>query len=108
MANFGTPPDAKGTNISPAMRLAALMLRTVFLCILIVVTVRVSLPQSETIWSAYETPADLVRMILGLVLCGWFVYQLFSGPDDAAGYRTWFYLGLVAVPFSLICAYAIW
>ena len=31
--------------------------------------VRVSLPQSETIWTAYETPGDLVRLWLGIGVC---------------------------------------
>jgi hypothetical protein len=29
-------------------------------------------------------------------------------PHDAAGYRTWLYLGLFAVPFALICLFALW
>lgn len=90
------------------LRLAAIALRTVFILTLLVLAVRVSLPQSETIWSAYETPADLVRMLLGLGLCLWFVILLFQGPRDARGYRTWLYLGLAAVPFALICLWAVW
>jgi len=71
-------------------------------------TVRVSLPQSETIWTAYETPADLIRFMLGLALCLWLGVQLFHGPTDAQGYRTWLYLGLAAVPFAIICLVAVW
>ncbi len=71
-------------------------------------TLRVSMPQNETIWTAYDTPADLVRLLLGLFVCIWLVIQLFYGPRDADGYRTWFYLGLIAVPFALICLYAVW
>ena len=102
-----------GSQISPApgssgVRIAAITLRTVFIVTLVVLTLRVSRPQSETIWSAYETPADLVRMLLGFALCVWFVYLLFQGPRDARGYRTWLYLGLAAVPFALICLYAVW
>jgi hypothetical protein len=70
---------------------------------------RVSQPQSETFWSAYETPGDLVRLWLGIGACIWLGWQLFEGgPKDAHGYRTWLYLGLTLVPFSLICLFAIW
>jgi hypothetical protein len=74
----------------------------------VVVTVHVSGPQSETIWSAYETPGDLVRMALGLVVILWMLIHLFMLPKDAEGYRTWLYLGLAAVPFALILAFAVW
>ena len=47
-------------------------------------------------------------MILGFALCVWFAILLFQGPRDAHGYRTWLYLGLVAVPFALICLFAVW
>lgn len=101
------PTAVSATNLS-VLRIAAIALRVVFIFTLLVLTVRVSMPQSETIWSAYETPADLFRMLLGLVLCVWFIFHLFQGPRDARGYRTWLYLGLVAVPFALICLYAVW
>jgi hypothetical protein len=66
------------------------------------------MPQSETIWTAYETPGDLIRMALGFVVCLGIVIQLFMAPKDAQAYRTWLYLGLAAVPFALICVFAIW
>jgi TRAP-type C4-dicarboxylate transport system permease small subunit len=109
MANLEHPPEA---NVSPdashALRLAATVLRTLFIVLLLVLTLRVSLPQSETIWTAYDTPADLVRLILGLGVCAWLVYQLFLVPKDADSSRTWFYLGLVAVPFTLIVLFVAW
>jgi len=95
-------------QISPRMRLASILLRALFIGVLVVVTVRVSRPQSETIWSAYETPGDLIRLALGAVVCVWIAVQLFTLPKDAEGYRTWLYLGLVAVPFALICLIAVW
>jgi hypothetical protein len=103
-------PQAKSPaqHISPAMRIAAIALRTLFIAILLAIAVRVSLPQSETIWSAYETPADLVRFMLGVAMCLWLGFQLLHGPTDAQAHRTWFYLGLAAVPFGAICLYAIW
>jgi hypothetical protein len=103
-------PEAKlpAANVSSGLRIAAIVLRTVFIFTLLALSVRVSLPQSETIWTAYETPADLVRICLGLALCVWLLFMLFHGPNDAQGYRTWLYLGLAAVPFTLICLFAVW
>jgi len=98
-------PASSGASV---LRIAALGLRTIFIATLLALTVRVSLPQSETIWTAYETPADLIRFCLGLALCVWFLFQLFNGPKDVQGYRTWLYLGLAAVPFALICLFAVW
>jgi hypothetical protein len=85
-----------------------MLLRAIFIAALVVVTVRVSSPQSETIWSAYETPGDLIRLALGLLVCIWIIVHLFMVPKDPEGYRTWVYLGLVAVPFAVICAIAVW
>ena len=90
------------------LRMVGLILRVLLIGILLVLTIRVSSPQNETIWSAYETPGDLVRVILGLVFCLWIVVHLFMLPKDPGAYRTWVYLGLVAVPFALICLMAVW
>jgi len=73
-----------------------------------VVIVRVSAPQSESIWSAYETPGDLIRLALGVAVGVWILFHLFMLPEDAEGYRTWVYLGLAVVPLALICAIAVW
>jgi hypothetical protein len=110
MATSGNIPEAKlpASEASSGLRIAATLLRAAFIFILMALMIRVSLPQSETIWSAYETPGDLVRLWLGIGVCIWLVSQLFHGPNDAHGYRTWLYLGLAAVPFSLICLLAIW
>jgi hypothetical protein len=110
MATSENTPEAKlpASGVSAGLRIAATLLRTAFIFILIALMIRVSLPQSETIWSAWETPGDLVRLWLGVGVSIWLVWQLFHGPDDAQGYRTWLYLGLAAVPFSLICLIAIW
>ncbi len=69
---------------------------------------RVSAPQSESIWSAYETPGDLIRLALGVAVGVWILFHLFMLPEDAEGYRTWVYLGLAVVPLALICAIAVW
>ena len=73
-----------------------------------VVVVRVSSPQSETIWSVYESPGDLVRLALGFAMCLWIVIHFFMLPKDAEGYRTWVYLGLLVAPLALAVAIAIW
>jgi hypothetical protein len=54
------------------------------------------------------TMPPAVRLILGVGVCAWLVYQLFQVPHDAGSSRTWFYLGLVAVPFTLITLFAVW
>lgn len=99
------PPGAK---IPPGLRIAAIVLRTIFICALVLITLGVSMPQNETVWTVYDTPLDVVRLLLGLAVCVWLVIQLFKGPSDADGYRTWMYLGLFAVPFALICLAYIW
>ena len=110
MANLENSPEAKpgASDVSNHLRIAAIVLRTIFICTLLVLTLRVSMPQNETIWTAYETPADLIHLWLGIGVCVWLLFQLFQGPTDANGYRTWFYLGLAAVPFTLVCLFAIW
>jgi archaellum biogenesis protein FlaJ (TadC family) len=100
--------NAPGSDVPLGLRIASTVLRVAFIALLLVVTVRVSMPQNETIWTAYDTPGDLVRMALGLVVCIWIAVQLFAAPKDAHGHRTWIYLGLVAVPFALICIIGTW
>ncbi|MGA8611943.1 MAG: hypothetical protein WB760_09565 [Xanthobacteraceae bacterium] len=97
-----------GSEITSGLRMAAIFLRTAFICLLIGVTLRVSMPQSETIWTAYDTPLDLVRLALGIIVSIFLAVQLFYGPRDAHGYRTWLYLGLAAVPIVLVLLVAIW
>ncbi len=103
-----TGPNARGADVSLRMRVAGAAFRVVFIALLVVATLRVSLPQNETIWTAYDTPGDLVRLSLGLAVSVWLVFQLFKAPQDVRGYQTWLYFGLAAVPFSLICLVAIW
>ena len=91
---LGRPKDKPAVaEISPRLRFVGAMLRTIFILAILVIIVEVSLPQSETIWTAYDTPADLVRMALGLIVGVWIAVQLFIMPKDAQGYRTWLYLG---------------
>jgi hypothetical protein len=43
-----------------------MVLRTLFFGALVAVTVRLSSPQSETIWTVYDTPSDLIRVAVGV------------------------------------------
>jgi hypothetical protein len=101
---------AKDTATKPSLRLrlASLVLRTVFIVSLLVVIAHVSMPQSETLWTIFDTPGDVVRLLLGLAVCAWLAFQLFTVPNDAHAHRTWVRLGVVAVPFILICIFAVW
>jgi hypothetical protein len=89
-------------------RIAALVLRTVFIGILVVLVARVSSPLNETIWSAYETPGDLIRVVVGLVACLWMLYSVFALPKDAEAYRSWIYISLLAGPLALACVIVFW
>ncbi len=82
--------------------------RTLFLLVLTVMTARVASPQIEHFRSVYETPGDLIRVLLGLGVCAWFVVNLFILPRDAGAYRTWMYLGIAILPLSVLCAFVVW
>ena len=103
-------PDAasRPSGVPARLRIAGIFLYAIFTAVLLVVTVRVSGPQSESFWSVYETPGDLIRLLLGLGVCLWILFHLFMLPKDAEGYRTWIYLGLIVAPFALALAFAIW
>ena len=100
--------QARPVKISPRQRTLGMILRTVFIAALVVVTFHVSMPQSASIWTAYDTPGDLIRLALGVIVCLWVGVQLFSMPKDPGAFRTWLYLGLAAVPFVIICILGIW
>jgi hypothetical protein len=104
------PPDAtlERSEVPFLLRAAGLILRAIFLCTLIAIAVRVSAPQSETIWSAYETPGDLLRLVLGAAVALGILVQLFRPPKDAQAYRTWAYLGLILTPLAVVVAMAAW
>jgi hypothetical protein len=104
----GEQPESVTTEIPARLRIAGNVVRAVFIAILLVLTARVSVPQNERIWSAYETPGDLVRIALGFGACMWIIFHIFTPPKDSIGYRTWLYLGLAAIPFGLICLFAVW
>jgi hypothetical protein len=50
----------------------------------------------------------LLRLLLGVAVCIWLLVQLFRTPEDAPAHRTWLFVGLVAIPVSLICLFAVW
>jgi hypothetical protein len=100
-----TPVEAPPPTV---VRLTGLVMRTLFILVLVVVTARVSSPQVEHLRSLYETPDDLIRVVLGFAVCVWLIVNIFILPRDAAGYRTWFYLGFLILPLSILCAYVIW
>ena len=84
------------------------MLRAIFLICLIIVTLRVALPQSETIWTIYDEPGDVVRFSLGIGVCIWIAVHLFKWPTESQAYQTWFNFGLAGVPFGVLCAVFLW
>jgi len=105
--NF-TAAKETGAEPSARLRLASLVLRTVFIVLLLVAIAHVSMPQSETLWTIFDTPGDVVRLLLGIAACAWLAFQLFTVPNDVHAHRTWIRLGMVAVPFMVICILAIW
>ena len=101
-------PLGPGSSVSGGLRVLGLGLRAVFILLLAIVIARVSLPQSEKLLSVYETPGDLVRVLLGASICFWIVWQAFRLPKDVEAYRTWLYISLIGIPFMLICLYYTW
>ena len=59
------------------LRILVMVLRALFFGALVAVTVRLSSPQSETIWTVYETPSDLIRGAVGFAVCLWIVAHFF-------------------------------
>jgi hypothetical protein len=88
--------------------MGGVVVRTIFLIIMTVITVRVAGPQVETLRSVLETPSDLLRVGLGLTVCLWLVANIFILPKDTEAFRTWLYLGPAILPLSLLCAYVAW
>ena len=90
------------------MQIFGLILRTLFLILVVVITARVASPQTETLLSAYDTPGDLLRAVLGAVVCCLIAVQIFRYSRDPADMRKWVAIGLAAVPLALLCAVVIW
>jgi uncharacterized YccA/Bax inhibitor family protein len=94
--------------VSRRLHIASIVLRTIFILLMLIVTVHVSMPQSSSMFSVYAAPIDLMRVMVGFAACLWLISQLFAAPGDVHAHRTWLYLGLTALPFGLICIVGIW
>jgi len=90
------------------LRILVMVLRTLFFGALVAVTVRLSSPQSETIWTVYDTPSDLIRVAVVFAVCMWIVVHFFMFPKRADVYRAWVRIGLVVTPLALAMAIAVW
>lgn len=88
--------------------MAGLIARTVVIILLAVLTARVASPQMERLSSIFETPGDLIRVVIGFAVCVWCAINLFILPKDTEAYRTWLYLALALVPLSILCAVVVW
>lgn len=90
------------------MRFFGLALRTLFLIVVMVITARVATPQNESLLTAYDTPSDLFRIILGATVCFFVATQIFQYSRNPADMRKWVPIGLAIIPLALICARVIW
>ena len=90
------------------MRVLGLILRTLFLLVVIAITTRVAAPQNETLSTIYDTPSDLFRIVLGVIVCGFVAVQIFLYPKNPAEMRKWVPIGLAVLPLALLCAVVSW
>jgi hypothetical protein len=88
--------------------IGGIIVRSLFLIILTVLTARVASPQIEKFRTVIETPDDLIRVVLGVLVCAWIVVHLFILPKDPGAFRTWLYMGIGLLPLSFLCAYVVW
>jgi len=101
-------PDDAASQPSSSVWAGGVAVRTIFLLVLIVLTARVASPQMERLSTIYETPGDLIRVLMGVAVCAWFVVNVFKLPKDGGAYRTWMYMGLALLPLAALCAYVVW
>jgi hypothetical protein len=102
--------EAENAAAKPSSRVWAggVAVRTIFLLVLVVLTARVASPQMERLTSLYETPGDLIRVMIGVAVCAWFIVNVFRLPKDGGAYRTWMYMGVGLLPLAALCAYVVW
>lgn len=100
-----TKPESKPTR---PVWIGGIAVRTLFLILLTLITARVASPQMERLTSIYETPGDLIRVLMGVGVCSWFLINLFKLPKDPGAYKTWMYLGFAVIPLAILCAVVIW
>jgi hypothetical protein len=103
-----TGADLPGARTATVLWVTAVVLRSAFILALMVLTLRVSMPQNGTFWRLYDTPSDAVRLALAIAVCIWLATQLFRAPKDAHACRTWLVLGVFAAPFVVILLIAVW
>ena len=101
-------PDDTNSKPSSLVWAGGVSVRTIFLLVLIVLTARVASPQMERLETLYETPGDLIRVLMGVAVCAWFIVNVFKLPKDAGAYRTWMYMGVALLPLAALCAYVVW
>jgi hypothetical protein len=102
--------EAENAASQPSSRVWAggVAVRTIFLLVLVVLTARVASPQMERLTSLNETPGDLIRVLIGVAVCAWFIVNVFRLPKDGGAYRTWMYMGVGLLPLAALCAYVVW
>ena len=101
-------PDEATSKPSSSVWAGGVAVRTIFLIVLIVLTARVASPQMERLSTIYETPGDLIRVLMGVAVCAWFIVNVFKLPKDGGAYRTWLYMGIALLPLAALCAYVVW
>jgi len=106
-ANQSPGREAESAPSRP-VRLGGIAVRTLFLLVLTLITARVASPQMEQLTSIHETPGDLIRVLIGVGICSWFIVNLFKLPKDPGAYQTWMYIGIAVIPLSVLCAFVIW
>jgi hypothetical protein len=105
---MNTAKKSRDAEVPVTVRLAGIAVRTLFISILAIITASVASPQMEHVSSLFETPSDLIRVALGLVVCAWLVVHVFILPKDPNGYRTWLYPGAAILPLAALCALIVW
>lgn len=95
-------------DVGSGIKFAGIAVRSIFMILLIILVARLSAPQNETIWTVYDTPGDLVRLVLGAAVCLWIVPHIFMLPKDAQAYKTWIFLSVPLLPLGFLLAFAIW
>jgi hypothetical protein len=95
-------------EVSHPLKIAAMLLRSLFLITLGVLVFHVSLAQIEHTWTISYEPIDVIRLLIGFFVSVWIVYHIFMLPKDPQSYRTWAYAGITLVPLILVALWAVW
>jgi len=93
---MNTEPQPEREVAPVWLRILVMLLCLVFYGALIAITIRLSNPQSETIWSVHETLGDLIRLALGFAVCLWLVMHFFMLPRR----RTYIRFGFISALWS--------